>query len=345
MAYDGVIEDVRRAIELKVPERVPVFTSSEEFDVKWYGKYTYEQVCQSGEKMAEVWSAAIREFDYDWAWLQVDDCFEFEPLGVGCYGKDNILRATKDYLPATMETLKNLPIVEPTKDGRLPEKLKALRLLRKEFGNTVLIVGSCAAPYSSVGLMWGLEETMIKTITEPDLLAEACEYFVDLQARYIKAQYKAGAHAIWLGDCNAFSSMLSLEQYRRHALPSCKKLIEKVKKDMDIIIFIHNSEIAIPYLLAEVELGADIISAGPAADIAEVKKALAGKSCFSGNLDPIEVLMRGTPQQVATETERIMKTCKPGGGYIFCTGEMNPRDVPVENMKALVQTARRLGER
>jgi hypothetical protein len=29
---------------------------------------------------------------------KVDDCFEFEPLGVGCQGEGNILRATKDYL-------------------------------------------------------------------------------------------------------------------------------------------------------------------------------------------------------------------------------------------------------
>jgi hypothetical protein len=60
-----VIEDVRKAIELGRPARLPVFALSEEFDVKWYGRYEYEQVCQDGEKMAEVWGAAIEEFDYD----------------------------------------------------------------------------------------------------------------------------------------------------------------------------------------------------------------------------------------------------------------------------------------
>jgi len=110
MAYDGVVDDVRKAIALEKPERLPVFACSEEFDVRWHGKYTYEEVCQDGEKMAEVWIAAIEEFDYDWAWLQVDDCFEFEPLGVGTYGEGNILRATKDYLPAAQQTLDSLRI-------------------------------------------------------------------------------------------------------------------------------------------------------------------------------------------------------------------------------------------
>ncbi len=118
MAYDGVIEDVRKAIALQEPGRLPVLACSEEFDVKWHGRYSYEEVCRDGRKMAEVWIAAIEHFDYDWAWLQVDDCFEFEPLGVGTRGEGNILRATKDYLPATDETLDAPPAPAPCRYGR-----------------------------------------------------------------------------------------------------------------------------------------------------------------------------------------------------------------------------------
>ena len=108
MAYQGVMDDIRACVALKKPRRIPVLPMSEEFDVKWYGKYTYEEMIQSADKLVEVWSAAVREFDYDWAWLQIDDCIEFEVLGVGCVGEGNILRATHDYLPATRETLKSL---------------------------------------------------------------------------------------------------------------------------------------------------------------------------------------------------------------------------------------------
>ena len=343
MAYDGVIDDVRRAIALEKPERMPVFACSEEFDVKWYGKYTYEELCQDGDKMAEVWIAAIEEFDYDWAWLQVDDCFEFEPLGVGTHGEGNILRATKDYLPATRETLKSLKVPDPKTDGRMPEKLKAIRLVREHFGDTVVVEGACAAPYSSVGLLFGLQETMMLTLSDPELLDEACEFFVELQSRFIEAQIEAGAHAIWLGDCNAFSGFLSLEQYRKFAFPSCKKLVDKAR-EMGTIVHLMNSEVRTDYLLAESELGVEIVNCGPGADVAEVRKAFTGKTCFSGNLDPIEVLMRGTPEQVAAETERIVKIGNSAGGYLFCTGEMNPRDVPEENMRAMVAAVRRCSD-
>jgi len=343
MAYDGVIDDVRRAIALERPKRMPVFACSEEFDVKWHGEYTYEEVCQDGDKIAEVWIAAVEEFDYDWAWLQVDDCFEFEPLGVGTHGEGNILRATKDYLPATRETLHSLRLPDPKTDGRMPEKLKAIRLVRERFGDTVLVEGSCAAPYSSVALLFGLQETMMLTVTDPDLLHEACEFFVELQSRFIEAQVEAGAHAIWLGDCNAFSGFFSLEQYKTFAFPSCKKLVEKAQ-EIGTIVHLMNSEVKVPYLLAEADLGVEIVNCGPGADIADVRNAFTGNCCLSGNLDPIEVLMRGTPDKVAQEAERIVKTGNSAGGYLFCTGEMNPRDTPVENMKAMVAAVRRCSD-
>lgn len=340
MAYDGVLEDVKAAVRLEKPRRLPVFACSEEFDVKWFGEYPYEELCQDGRKIAEAWIAAIEEFDYDWAWVQVDDCFEFEPLGVGCVGEGDILRATKDYLPAARETLDSLKPVDPNKDGRIPEKLKAIRLIREHFGDRVLIEGSCAAPYSAVGLLYGLQETMILSMTEKQLLLETCAFFVENQAAYALAQLEAGAHAIWLGDCNAFSEMLSLKQYREFALPSCKALVDRIH-GAGGLVHLHNSEVKVDYLLAEVETGVDIINVGPAADIAEVRAALTGKCCFTGNLDPIEVLMRGTPEAVEAEAGRIAEIGMSEGGYMFNTGEMNPRDTPVENMRAMVGGVRR----
>ncbi|HEC43443.1 MAG TPA: hypothetical protein ENI20_11500 [Bacteroides sp.] len=108
MAYKGVIEDFQKIRENKIPSRVPCLSNSEEFDVRWHEKYTYEEFCQDGDKIFEVYKAAIERFDYDWAWVQIDDCFEFEPIGVKVKGKDNILRATYEYLPVSLYPIKVL---------------------------------------------------------------------------------------------------------------------------------------------------------------------------------------------------------------------------------------------
>ena len=109
MPYGGCVEDVRRAARGERPERLPVFLCSEEFDVRVAGE-TYERFANDSAVMAGVVEKTIRMFDYDWAWLQVDDCLVYELLGVGVKGEGNILYATCDYLPPTADTLKGLRV-------------------------------------------------------------------------------------------------------------------------------------------------------------------------------------------------------------------------------------------
>ncbi len=341
MAYQGVMDDIRACVALKKPRRIPVLPMSEEFDVKWYGKYTYEEMIQSADKLVEVWSAAVREFDYDWAWLQIDDCIEFEVLGVGCVGEGNILRATHDYLPATRETLKSLDLPDHARAGRMPIKLEALRRLKAEFGDTACVVGSNAAPYSSAGLLFGLEKAMMLMYEDPGLLRDTIDFFVELQSRWSVAQIKAGADVIWLGDCNAFSGMLSPTHYKEFVAEPCQKVIQACQKAGGMV-FLHNSEISVPHIELECQLKPDVVSVGPAADLNAVFGVTRGKTCIMGNVDPIEVLLRGTPGQVEREVERIMTIGRQGTGFMLDSGEMVPRDVPVENMRAMMRKGHEL---
>jgi uroporphyrinogen-III decarboxylase len=344
MAYKGVIEDFQKIRENKIPRRVPVVACSEEFDVRWYGKYSYEEFCQDGDKIFEVYKAAIERFNYDWAWVQIDDCFEFEPLGVEVKGEGDILRATYGYLPVNRNTLNNLPTMDPLKDGRMPEKLKAIRRLKQYFGDTVLITGSCAAPFSATGLTFSLEEAMMLMLTDPQFLYDVMDYWKEFYKLYIKAQQQAGADAIWLGDCNAFSSMVSLSQYTEHILPVTKELIAYCEKELNIMIWLHNSEIKTDHVAAHIPMGMSFESIGPAADIRQIRNTTKGRLAISGNLDPISVLWQGNPDSISADVKRIIGICKEGGGYIFNTGEMNPRQVTEENMSAYMETAIKLAE-
>ena len=337
--YSGLMDDVRTCVDLGIPKRVPVFALSEEFDVKWYGKYSYEETCQDGDKIAETLIAATEKFDYDWAWVQIDDCYEFEPLGVGTKGEGNILRATKEYLPAVEETLKNLKIPDPEKDGRMPEKLRAIKKIREHFGDSVCITGGLAAPFSSVGLLYGLTESMMLMYTDPGLFRDTMDFFVELQKIWGKAQFKAGAHAVWLGDCSAMSNLISADQFKEFAFEPCKKVVD----DFNLaggLTFLHNSEESVAHIELATEFGVSAINVGPGIDIGKSKEILRGKTCLMGNLEPIEILMNSSAETVGKEAERIMNTAKVGGGYMFNTGEMNPRDVPETNMEAMIKTAR-----
>ena len=110
------------------------------------------------------------------------------------------------------------------------------------------------------------------------------------------------------------------------------------------MMLMHNSEIKADHVLSHLPLGVSAESVGPDADIREIREATKGRVPLCGNLDPINVLWKGTSESITAEVERIMGICREGGGYIFNTGEMVPRFVPEENMVAYMSTARKLAE-
>ena len=341
MAYSGLIDDIKTIVNLGIPKRVPVFALSEEFDVKWFNQGTYEEIISSADKLAECSIASAYEFDYDWVWLQVDDCIEFEPLGVGSKGSGNILRATCDYLPADEGTLKSLKMPNPKKDGRMPILLDAISKVRKEFGDNICVCGRTAAPFSSASLLYGIEESLLLMFSNPDLLKKTCDFFIELQFMWGKAQFDAGAHALWVGDCNAMSNLISLKQYSEFAYEPCKQLLERYK-DLGVLTFLHASEEKPEYIEKQATIGASALSVGPGIDIEIAKRLTEGKIALIGNLDPLNVLQRATPQKVAEEAKRIMSIGRQNGGYMFNTGEMIPRDTPEENMRAMMVSAKSL---
>ncbi len=341
MAYKGVLDDIRAAVSLQVPKQVPVFACSEEFDVRMAGS-VYDRYNRDAAEMARVQIDVIKRFDYDWAWLQVDDCIEFEPLGVGVKGEGNILPATCDYLPATCASLDRLRLPDPRKDGRMPVLLEAIRRIKAEFGDTVCVTGRTAAPFSSATLLFGISETMMLMYDEPDLLADTVRFFTELQTMWGLAQIEAGADALWFGDCNASGHLISVDQYEEFAAGGAKACATEYTK-AGAFSFMHNSEHDPAHLKAQAATGVSAVSVGPGLDLAVAKAAIGDRCCILGNVDPIVTLLQGSVADVEAASKRIMEIGAKGGGYLFNSGEMIPRDVPEANMKAMIRTARRYG--
>jgi uroporphyrinogen-III decarboxylase len=61
------------------------------------------------------------------------------------------------------------------------------------------------------------------------------------------------------------------------------------------------------------------------------------------NIDGIAVLERSSVDRVRDETARIMNAGKPGGGYIFNSGEGISYGAREPDMRAMVEAARKHG--
>jgi uroporphyrinogen decarboxylase len=70
-------------------------------------------------------------------------------------------------------------------------------------------------------------------------------------------------------------------------------------------------------------------------DLAEAKRALSGRCFIKGNIDPVNVLLRGTPEVVYEDALRRIAIAGPGGGYILSSACSVPPHAPPENIMKL----------
>ncbi len=340
MAYPGVVDDLRACARLETPSRVPVFALGEEFDVEMYG-VDYGEYILSAEKMVECQVQAAERFDYDWILLHPDDYIEFEPLGIQTTVSERIPPAAVSNLPASREALSGLKLPNPARDGRMPAHLEALSGIKSAFGDHLCVAGRVAAPFSSVALLYGISEGLILLLDDPDLFRATAEFFVELMTMWGIAQLDAGADAIWLGDCVASSGFLSPQHYADFAVEPAKRVSDALREHGGAVIY-HAGEDSPDHLQIAAE-HFEIINLGEGVDLGQMKAALGDRVCLSGNADPMRLMNCDDLAEVEAETRRIVEAGKPGGGYIFNTGEGIPRQTQPEVVRAMVQTAKRYG--
>jgi len=342
MAYAGVKEDFLACSEGRVPSRMPVFSLGLEFHQQQAG-LTNRETRTDIEKMVACQVRAVRDYDEDWAVIFPDDYIEFEPLGLKMSDMEDHPTMAVEYLPFTRETLNRFRIPDPKKEMRLPIHLEMIRRLKAELGDTVLVMGRIAAPYSALALIYGIDTLMIATLTEPELLKDNMKFFVEHQIMFGKAQLEAGADLLWLGDCCAASNFLRVEHFAEFAFDTAAAVAEPLRNMGGLVIY-HNAETSLPHLKLQVQLPAHAINIGEGVSIAKIKRELSPQPCLMGNFDP-KLLRDGTPEQVAESAEAMVRENLPGGRYIFNTGEGVMKNTPPANFQAMISAARNLASK
>lgn len=333
------IENIRACVELRVPEALPVFGLSQEFDARYAG-LTYAQYIQDPETIVQTQLKVLDKFGWDWCWLHLDDTLEFEPLGVGVAAGENVVPATADYLPFTKKSLSALKVPDPKTSARMPLLLDSLAGLREARGDQTCITGRVAAPFSAVTLIFGMQESFYMMVDNPKLFRDALKFAEEQATAWGLAQIEAGAHALWYGDCNASMHLISPEQFEQWALEPCRRVCQTFK-EAGALVFLHNSEENLTGLKLQALTEPSALSAGPGIDLAVVAAELRGKMCTLGNVDPIQLLQLGSASQVAAETDRQVRLML-NGGMILNSGECIPREAKAPNLHTMVDSARKV---
>jgi uroporphyrinogen-III decarboxylase len=111
-----------------------------------------------------------------------------------------------------------------------------------------------------------------------------------------------------------------------------KKICDAFPKDW---VKIYHNDAEITACLDHLpDCGFNVLNWGKQTDIAEVKERVGDRMCLMGNVNPLEVGVRGTPEEVREATLDVLE--KSGGqGIILSVGGGTSPGMPKENIEAM----------
>ncbi|MFB3902682.1 MAG: uroporphyrinogen decarboxylase family protein [Acidobacteriota bacterium] len=217
-------------------------------------------------------------------------------------------------------------------EGLLPPGMKVIRYMGPVFQMTWMLMGFNAFCYKLAD-----DPALVKAVFE--------RIFEVVYAEFEDALQREIVGAVWYGDDIAIKDrlMVSPDFLREVFFPKLRLLGEGCRRRGIPLLYHTDGNVSMVF--------DDIISAGVDAlhpidplgmDIYEVRKQLAGKLAIIGNVD-VDLLLHGTPEQVAEDTRRHLRELAPGGGYIMGSSNSIPRTVKPENYRAMLETTLQWG--
>ncbi len=300
---------------------------------------TYREFATKPEALSRALVKSVKRYAYDWIWVYITDWIEFECLGAKMEYEDVVPPRCVEFAVKDDTDINDLKAPNPWQDGKMPVILRGIEIMKKEVGSEIMLCGRVACPFSSAILMRGIERGFVDLYRRQDVFRKMMDLGLQIAISFGKAQLEAGAHALWVGDVFASSRFISAKRFQELAFPYEKKLIDEIRR-MGGVSFIFHDETEVSRLIEEAKVGADVIGIGNDTDLADGRRALGDDFCLSGNVDPIRVLLQGSPEGVVKAVKKCIQDAGKKGGFILNTGECVCRDTPPENLDAFVRAVR-----
>ena len=212
------------------------------------------------------------------------------------------------------------------KDGRIGIICEAIRLVKDDVGKDVVISGLIPGPYTLLLYLCNLTNMVMEMKKEPQMVTDALFHLSSLVAEIGKAYRDAGADFITIHDMGGSAGFVGPSVYEQFVFPAEKDLIEKLPKP-SVLSVCGRMDKAL-HLLAQT--GADAISVDQTTDIKSARETLKNMPLF-GNLDPLEILLRGDEAGVA---EAVRGAQEAGVDAVWPGCDLVP-STPVQNIQTM----------
>ncbi|HEY43181.1 MAG TPA: MtaA/CmuA family methyltransferase [Anaerolineae bacterium] len=283
----------------------------------------------NSEAMTRLAAASYEVLGYDTVMPIASVTQEASALGCDVeWGTPELMPSVKTHPFAEMQ---DLLIVERWIEApAIQVVLDALGLLRKAYGERVVIVGKVMGPWTLSYHMMGVEDFLVSTLQEPARAQRSLDILKSVTIDFAIAQMKAGADVICLAD-HATGGMVSPDMYRDMLLPIHQEIIAEIGCPT-VLHCCGNTTDRLRYF---VETGVDCYHFESQVNVEEAVSIAAGEMTLIGNINNPELLLSGTPEQVANACHHAIR----GGVQILSPECAVPLTTPIENLQTLVDVA------
>ncbi|HBQ21138.1 MAG: uroporphyrinogen decarboxylase [Deltaproteobacteria bacterium GWA2_38_16] len=293
-------------------------------------KYTFLELCKTPSLAAQISLQPYHRFQMDGVILFSDIMIPVEAMGMELdFNPGPVLQ----HPIKNVEDIQKLKNIDPREDT--PFVLETLKILKQELSTTsATLIGFCGAPFTTASYMVSDFKQMIKC--EPKTLHLLLDTLTETLIAYLRAQIDAGAEVVQIFDTNA--ALLTSEEYMEFAYPYEKRMLEDLKEDAPIILFVKGSQ---RFLERIKLLESSIVSIDHGMSLRNAREILGEGVVLQGNLSP-EILQSGTKEDIRQHTESILQDMQ-GQKHIFNLGHGVLKDTPADNVKYLVDIVREGG--
>jgi [methyl-Co(III) methanol-specific corrinoid protein]:coenzyme M methyltransferase len=194
----------------------------------------FPEAHQNADAMAELAAAGH-------SWLGFDNVMPLfsvwhESAALGCevdWGSRRLMPTCARHL---LDDIREQPVIpdDLLERAGCAVPLKALALLRRRFGNGVAVTGKVFGPWTLAYHVYGIENFLMATLTDPDAVLAALRGLLPVTLRFARAQIEAGADSLTLAD-HCTRDLCAPAAYRTFLKP----LHTEIKRSLSVPLILH----------------------------------------------------------------------------------------------------------
>ncbi len=213
--------------------------------------------------------------------------------------------------------------------------------LKKYSKEIIVLPTSYVGIFERSYLVMGFEQLMLHVALKPSIVEmmfdKVTEYKIGIAKKAVELGFKVAHCGDDLGTQTG--GLFSESDFKKLYLPRVKKFWE-IYVNAGIPIMLHSCGNIIDYLPYLIDAGLKILEpTQPCMDLKYLKKEYGKDLIFFGGIDT-QKLPFITEKETRDLTRKTIRILGKGGGYIIAPSQEIMNDIPIENVKAIVETIR-----